>query len=525
MFDKATKLHIPQLPNIQSRPQNQENWTEEFKSQQLKQHQNQSHHSNSNSQSAVATTNIQSAQNQFQTQKTAQSINTMVLSQLDSKLNELQMNNQEQQVNQNLWNAANDILNSQDAKYLNNTEFIKFVKQIKNKEIELVDNEFIQKLPFNESDYVEDLDAVRPTSQPILEQGFDAIKSDLDQWTAQYEQNLQENNDLTMGQNDQEWNELNKDYKPDGEYIDNLGYGYTFDQVRHRYPPYKFIENNKYLINAPQDPAYIEELYNIDSSMNESIKALEAAVQLTNDAHSWYSLGIRHYENEHDMDAIYALRKCVEREPLLDAYATLAVVYTNENFRLDAFDAITKWLDLKEEYKETTGIATTTNRIDDQLYERMIACLVQHPNDGELQMMMGVLCHLRNDLPRAVDCFKAALVIKPDDHKLWNKLGATFANQQQTELARDAYFKALELHPTFIRARYNLAIACISENNYKEAIEHVLQSLKIQQLESQPTSDSLWSTLKMAALMLDRPDLGAKCDEKELDAFKAEFDF
>ena len=50
---------------------------------------------------------------------------------------------------------------------------------------------------------------------------------------------------------------------------------------------------------------------------------------------------------------------------------------------------------------------------------------------------------------------------------LWNRLGAILANGQRSEEAIDAYHKALELSPGFIRARYNLGIACINLNAYK----------------------------------------------------------
>ena len=508
MFNKQTKLHLPSIPDVQLHLQQDQQWKEEFEQQigpQMKENQKIAQ--------KQTTRHVTSHSNSQQIQHTTNEINTKVISQLDSKLNKLQLQEENKSVNDNLWNAANDILSSQDARYLNNTEFIKFVKQIKNKEIELMDNEFIQKVPFKESDYIEDFDSIH---KPTLEQSFDTVKADLEQWTENYNKNLNE-------EPTQEWEELQKDYKNEQGYVDNMGYGYTFDQVRHRYPPYKFNTNNNYLINAPQSSDYIEQLYNIDSSMNESIKALEAAVQLTNDAFSWFCLGIRHYENENDMNAIYALRKCVEREPIKEAYATLAVVYTNENFKLDAFESISKWLDLNEEYSMITVPSTT--KIDNDLYNRLLKCLELHPNDAELNIMMGVLCHLRHELPKAAECFKSALLQKPEDHKLWNKLGATYANSNQNNLARESYFKALQLHPGFIRARYNLAIACISEQNYKEAIEHLLQSLKLQITEQQTTSDSLWSTLKMACLMLNRPDLGQKCDEKELAAFESEFVF
>ena len=50
---------------------------------------------------------------------------------------------------------------------------------------------------------------------------------------------------------------------------------------------------------------------------------------------------------------------------------------------------------------------------------------------------------------------------------LWNRLGATLANGQRSAESIDAYRRALELSPGFIRARYNLGISCINLNAYK----------------------------------------------------------
>eukprot|EP00834_Sanchytrium_tribonematis_P008499 NODE_1020_length_2597_cov_0.811849.p1 type:complete len:520 gc:universal NODE_1020_length_2597_cov_0.811849:2197-638(-) len=519
MFDKNTNIHLPQMPaltNVSNNAQiKNENWTHEFNAKYKSTPKNT--FTNSSKEDLQFNTNAV-AQNSAYTQQKVENIDQMVMSNLDSKLDQMQVKETDQVVNENLWSAANEILNSQDAKYLNNTEFIKFVKQIKNKEIELVDNEFVQKKEFKEGDYIEDFEM-----KPTLEQGFDTVKADLDQWTEQYQKNLDQNEELTKGVTDEDWNELQKDYLTDNGYVDNGGYGYTFEQVRHRYPPYSFKSNNEYLVQAPAESDYIEKLYDVDSSMNESIKALEAAVQLTNDAFSWFCLGIRHYENESDLNAIYALRKCVEREPMKDAYAALAVVYANENFRLDAYDAINHWLDLNPEFKDVPY--TKTSRVDESLSERLQNCLELNPIDADLNVMMGVLSHSKSDFEKAVECFSNALKVRPDDHKIWNKLGATYANSHRLGEARNAYFKALDLHPSFIRARYNLAVACVNDNNYREAVEHVLQALKIQSQEGQETSDSLWSTLKMACLMLNRTDLASKCDEKELGAFKSDFIF
>lgn len=53
------------------------------------------------------------------------------------------------------------------------------------------------------------------------------------------------------------------------------------------------------------------------------------------------------------------------------------------------------------------------------------------------------------------------------DSRLWNRLGATLANGQRSAEAVNAYYRALELSPGFIRARYNLGISCVNLGVYK----------------------------------------------------------
>ena len=44
----------------------------------------------------------------------------------------------------------------------------------------------------------------------------------------------------------------------------------------------------------------------------------------------------------------------------------------------------------------------------------------------------------------------------------------------------ESYFHALEINPSYIRARYNLAISCIHLGQYREAAEHLLGALSVQ---------------------------------------------
>ena len=68
---------------------------------------------------------------------------------------------------------------------------------------------------------------------------------------------------------------------------------------------------------------------------------------------------------------------------------------------------------------------------------------------------------------------------------MYNRLGATLANSGQAEAAMSHYFRALDLQPSYARARFNLAVSCFSLHEYGEAAAHLLSALAIQEAEHQ----------------------------------------
>lgn len=91
---------------------------------------------------------------------------------------------------------------------------------------------------------------------------------------------------------------------------------------------------------------------------------------------------------------------------------------------------------------------------------------------------------------------------------MWNRLGATLANSGRSEDAIDAYHKALELRPSFVRARYNLGVSCINIGCYQEAAEHLLGALSMHKRsvedaeEGVNVSSNLWETLRKTFIMM-----------------------
>lgn len=87
--------------------------------------------------------------------------------------------------------------------------------------------------------------------------------------------------------------------------------------------------------------------------------------------------------------------------------------------------------------------------------------------DPTLQNALGILYNISRNYERAIDSLNTALAANPDDARLWNRLGATLANNDKTPEAIEAYRQALTLFPTFVRARYNLGISCMHLKSYK----------------------------------------------------------
>ncbi|KAH9257506.1 hypothetical protein BASA81_004268 [Batrachochytrium salamandrivorans] len=328
---------------------------------------------------------------------------------------------------------------------------------------------------------------------------------------------------------------------------------------------YEFTPNNPYL-GSSFSLEFLQSPKN-HQNLTESIMALEAAVQRDpTHANTWRYLGERQQENENDSMAIRALLRCTDLDSgNTAALLALSVSYTNEGLPNEAYEALNNWIAHNPLYEQFAGVPWSGLDSADSIgvlaasdkhaivTDKFISAASVEPGDGldeDVQVGLGVLFNISAEYSKAVDCFRAALVKRPNDYMLWNKLGASLANSHDPRSAMDAYFTALNINPSYIRARYNLAIACLQIGQYREAAEHLLGALSVQNhnmthvmnlaskggvAESSdsllnaslgPQSHTLWSTLRMLAdTYLNRSDLVSVCDQRNLSAFHNEFDF
>ncbi|KAL5528553.1 hypothetical protein ACEPAF_7689 [Sanghuangporus sanghuang] len=314
---------------------------------------------------------------------------------------------------------------------------------------------------------------------------------------------------------------------------------------------YQFQPHNPYL-NEEEIQQTRHHAMHLQRSLYESVLELEAEVQHDpTNARAWYDLGVKQQENEREPKAIAALNRALELDSShLPSWLALAISYTNEGDRSAADGAIQQWVSRNQRYEP---VVTDFFRRVDQLnggtldsltqarkHDELIHCLMataRHGNekgeiDADVQIALAVLLNTSEDYLKAQDCFKAALSVRPDDWQLYNRVGATLANSGLSEEAFQYYYRALELNPAYIRARFNLGISCMNMRRYEEAAQYVLDALIMQDSDGSVhaqgdkrgiTSSTLWDSLRTSSIHLQRLDLAELCDRRDLEGFRREF--
>ncbi|KAJ4483185.1 hypothetical protein J3R30DRAFT_1742688 [Lentinula aciculospora] len=313
---------------------------------------------------------------------------------------------------------------------------------------------------------------------------------------------------------------------------------------------YIFETNNKYLdpSNSTSSPlSDAKALLEQNGALSEASLLLEAAIQKGDlgdgGYEAWILLGETKNMDEHEEAGMRALSEGVKRAEAAGALGagmmSLAISYTNESMDRACHVMLLRWLRVRfpdfPVSEETVKSMSTHSSWDThtKITDLFLGVARQQHSEGivdsDVQIGLGVLYYTHGEYVLAKDCFESALSQRPGDYLLWNRLGSSLSNGNKPEEALGAYREALQIRPTYTRAIYNVGVACLNIGAHKEAAEHFLSALALQEQTSGETSEQLWFTLRRALITMDRADLAdhAKRELKgNLDYFRREgFDF
>ncbi|KAF7321780.1 TPR-REGION domain-containing protein [Mycena kentingensis (nom. inval.)] len=311
---------------------------------------------------------------------------------------------------------------------------------------------------------------------------------------------------------------------------------------------YVFETNNKHVSDASSESplAKAKALLEQNGSLSDVASLLEAAIQKgelgEGGYEAWVLLGETRNMDEREEAGMRALTEGVKRAEAAGApgvgMLSLAISYTNESMDRASHTMLLRWLQSRFPGHpipaETIAAISTHSTWDthDRLTQVFIDLARRQHTAGEMdpdvQIALGILFYTNNEYDRAKDCFESALSVRPKDYTLWNRLGSCLSNGSHPEEALGAYREALQLRPTYTRAIYNVGVACLNIGAHKEAAEHFLSGLTMQESAGQTTSDQLWQTLRRTFLQMNRLDLAEMTDAGKrgsLDVFRNEFDF
>lgn len=367
-------------------------------------------------------------------------------------------------------------------------------------------------------------------------------------WAKAFEEGKKAGEEAAENYNKQFWERLQDEWRSISENESQHPWLSEFSEFYDPYKEYKFDEENPMsnLENAfEKGKAFL-----VQGDIPSAVLCFEAAVKQDGEnPEIWELLGFSQAENEKDPNAIAALNKALSFNPNnMPVLMALAVSYTNESMQNQALKMLVKWMKCNPKYEPLVPpqmIQSQESPLASSLMggpslqdvqDLFIKAVQQSPNeiDADIQEALGVLFNLSSEYDKAVDCFRAAVQVRPNSSKIWNRLGASLANGNRSVEAVEAYQRALEIQPGFIRARYNVGIICVNLKAYKEAAEHLLTALNHQASSiaraginvSSPAnqmSSTIWITLRMVMSLMGRQDLQQAIDNRDLEILNREF--
>ncbi len=354
--------------------------------------------------------------------------------------------------------------------------------------------------------------------------------------------------------------------------------GGTNNEIRHEFndgdpaeTSYVFEEENEFAEHQPAEALNMVERLLLEAAPERVIDALEVALkpapgrqELSDEkrAYTWYTLGIVYAEQGDSYHAVQCLQMVVNlarihselelkdsKHPLrLAARASveLAILYGGGmNTRL-ALSHIQRWLSLANEVWNETGemmddgaLLNEDNELEltDALRQRVRKVLERHTGDADALKAASFLHTLARDNERALDALHGVADVCPKDALVWTRLAEVIGVSDDGLRARR---KVVDLRPADPRAWALVGLAYTEMESHDKAAPYLLRALMMDEKLREEAEDKgnpsrrkvgkdviddSWSTVGLCARRLGYDELSGAAERREIEPFRAYFNF
>jgi len=101
------------------------------------------------------------------------------------------------------------------------------------------------------------------------------------------------------------------------------------------------------------------------------------------------------------------------------------------------------------------------------------------PDDVYVHFNLGLAYNNSGDYQKAIESFKEAIRLKPDDVYAHYNLGLAYSNSGDYQKAIESFKEAIRLKPDDVYAHYNLGLAYSNSGDYQKAIESFKEAIHV----------------------------------------------
>jgi len=270
------------------------------------------------------------------------------------------------------------------------------------------------------------------------------------------------------------------------------------------------------------------ELKNIEEMADAYNKSLEISSKHAEEINtkkeilwfSYFNQGIENYKNNNLETAVQNFKNAITLKPDdMNAYKNLALCYSNLEDDEKTISTLTKAVEIDPDnvdMQRTLGVAyyqahEFEKAIDvfQEVAEKTKSDTAQADIYAEAIQRIAFSYDQLGQSEKAIDAYKKALNVFPDNTDLIYNLGRLYYMQENYEKAIDNFKQIAENNPNDYDAVYNTAMAYLRAEKNEEAIPYFKKAIEIK-----PDSYDAWNNLGVVYVRANMPEKGKEAFDK-----------